>query len=64
MVVNNAGINCSGTAIDVVLDVVPLAVLRICKVIFPQMATRRSGIIVDLGSVAGEMYVFLGTCLL
>ena len=55
-----------GTIIDVPLDAVQrtfdanfLAVLRVCKAVFPHMAARRSGTIVNIGSIVGEMYVFL-----
>ncbi|EKM54429.1 uncharacterized protein PHACADRAFT_97197 [Phanerochaete carnosa HHB-10118-sp] len=62
MVVNNAGVNCPGTIIDVPLDTVQrtfdanfLAVLRVCKAVFPHMAARRSGTIVNVGSIVGEV---------
>ncbi|GJE86192.1 SDR family oxidoreductase [Phanerochaete sordida] len=61
MVVNNAGANCAGAIIDVPLDSVQrtfdanfLSVLRVCKAVFPHMAARRSGTIVNVGSIVGE----------
>ena len=34
-----------------------LSVLRVCKAVVPYMAARKSGLIVNIGSVVGEMYV-------
>ena len=32
------------------------AILRVCKAVVPMMAKRRSGTIVNIGSIVGEMY--------
>lgn len=34
-----------------------LSVLRVCKSVVPHMATRKCGLIVNIGSIVGEMYV-------
>jgi NAD(P)-dependent dehydrogenase (short-subunit alcohol dehydrogenase family) len=35
------------------------AILRLCKAVVPSMAKRRSGTIVNIGSIVGEMYALL-----
>ncbi|RDB28761.1 NADPH-dependent 1-acyldihydroxyacetone phosphate reductase [Hypsizygus marmoreus] len=62
VVVNNAGSFCSGPLIDQSLDDVKrnfdtntYSVLRTAKAAIPYMAKRRSGVIVNIGSVVGEI---------
>ncbi|PSS29641.1 hypothetical protein PHLCEN_2v2789 [Hermanssonia centrifuga] len=62
VVVNNAGVNCAGTMVDVPLEVVQkifdanvYSVLRVSKAVFPHMAARKSGTIVNIGSIVGEI---------
>ncbi len=52
--------------VDVPLEVVQkifdanvYSVLRVSKAVFPHMAARKSGTIVNIGSIVGEMYDFL-----
>lgn len=33
-----------------------LSVLRVCKAVVPHMAPRKRGLIVNIGSITGEMY--------
>lgn len=41
-------------------DTNTFAILRVCKAVVPFMAKRRSGTIVNIGSIVGEVYaVFL-----
>lgn len=61
ILVNNAGIMAAGPLIDQTMEFVQEAfnantfsVLRICKAVIPAMASRKSGIIVNIGSVVGE----------
>lgn len=43
-----------------IFDINTFAVLRVCKAVVPFMAKRRSGTIVNIGSIVGEMYaIFL-----
>ena len=37
-------------------DTNTFAILRVCKAVVPFMAKRRSGTIVNIGSVVGEVY--------
>ena len=37
-------------------DTNTFAILRVCKAVVPSMAKRRSGTIVNIGSIVGEMY--------
>ena len=39
-----------------IFDINTFAVLRVCKAVVPFMAKRRSGTIVNIGSIVGEMY--------
>ena len=39
-----------------IFDTNTFAVLRVCKAVVPNMAKRRSGTIVNIGSIVGEMY--------
>ncbi|KAG5654709.1 hypothetical protein H0H81_007465 [Sphagnurus paluster] len=62
IVVNNAGYFCPGALIDQSLediqanfDTNTFSVLRVAKAVIPLMAQRRSGVIVNIGSVVGEM---------
>jgi len=61
MLVNNAGVGCPGPAADVPLDIVRdtfesnvFAVVRTYQAVFPHMAARKSGTIVNFGSIVGE----------
>jgi len=61
VLVNNAGANCGGAIADVPLEVAQrtfdtnfYAVIRTFKAIFPHMAARKSGTIVNIGSIVGE----------
>ena len=40
-----------------IFDTNTFAILRVCKVVVPIMAQRRSGTIVNIGSIVGEMWV-------
>ncbi|KAJ7098237.1 NAD-P-binding protein [Mycena epipterygia] len=62
IIVNNAGISCFGplmeTSIDYVRQVYDtnvLSVLRVSRAVFPHMAARKSGLIVNISSIAGEI---------
>ncbi|PCH34064.1 oxidoreductase [Wolfiporia cocos MD-104 SS10] len=62
VLVNNAGILSTGAIADVPMDKViktfdanVFAVLRLVKAVFPHMATRKSGAIVNIGSLMGDI---------
>ncbi|KAI0725143.1 oxidoreductase [Fomitopsis betulina] len=62
IVINNAGVMCHGPLLDVPIEGVAsafdtncLSVLRVCKAVVPHMASRKSGLIVNIGSVVGEI---------
>ncbi|XP_006454042.1 hypothetical protein AGABI2DRAFT_189366 [Agaricus bisporus var. bisporus H97] len=62
IVVNNAGAICPGPLIDNSLDDVraifetnTISILRIAKTVIPEMAKRKQGLIVNIGSVVGEV---------
>ncbi|EPT06184.1 NAD-binding protein, partial [Fomitopsis schrenkii] len=62
IVVNNAGAPCHGPLLDrsiedvaAVFDANALSVLRVCKAAVPHMAARKQGLIVNIGSVVGEI---------
>ncbi|KAG6911602.1 hypothetical protein DXG01_011905 [Tephrocybe rancida] len=64
IVVNNAGYFCPGPLIDQTIENVKLnfdtnvfSILRVAKTVIPLMAKRRSGVIVNIGSIVGEMQV-------
>ena len=40
-----------------IFDTNTFAILRVCKAVVPIMAQRRSGTIVNIGSIVGEMLV-------
>jgi 1-acylglycerone phosphate reductase len=42
-----------------VFEVNTFALLRTIQAVFPSMANKRSGLIVNVGSLVGEVYVFL-----
>ncbi|KAG6862162.1 hypothetical protein C0995_004244 [Termitomyces sp. Mi166 len=62
IVVNNAGYFSAGPLIDQTIEDVKtnfdtntFAVLRVARAVIPFMAKRRSGVIVNIGSIVGEM---------
>ncbi|KAJ1795966.1 hypothetical protein LPJ75_007338 [Coemansia sp. RSA 2598] len=62
IVVNNAGQICVGPVVEVsaesakeVFDVNFLGVARVCRAVVPHMMDRRSGAVVNIGSVSGYM---------
>lgn len=62
IVVNNAGMMVPGAAIDLTMEEAKktidtnfFSVLRVAKAVIPVMASRRSGTIVNIGSVAGNV---------
>ncbi|OBZ78692.1 NADPH-dependent 1-acyldihydroxyacetone phosphate reductase [Grifola frondosa] len=61
VVVNNAGAACMGPLIDISMDDIrrtyetnTFSIIRMAKAIIPYMAARKSGTIVNIGSVVGE----------
>lgn len=44
-----------------IFDTNTFAILRVCKAVVPIMAKRRSGTIVNIGSIVGEMYAVVFT---
>ncbi|KAF8922117.1 oxidoreductase [Mucidula mucida] len=61
IVVNNAGSPAIGPLIDQTLDSIKhtfdtntFSVLRVCKAVIPIMAKKRSGLIINTGSIGGE----------
>jgi len=64
IVVNNAGMIAIGPLIEQPLEHVHTAfdtntygALRVARAVFPHMATRRSGLIINIGSVVGDIAV-------
>ncbi|KAG6877878.1 hypothetical protein C0993_002879 [Termitomyces sp. T159_Od127] len=64
IVVNNAGYISAGPIIDqsieevkTVFDTNTFGILRVAKAVIPLMAKRQSGVIVNIGSIVGEMQV-------
>ncbi|KAI0652432.1 NAD-P-binding protein [Trametes meyenii] len=64
ILVNNAGMTCSGPVIDVDLERIKqtydtnvFGIIRTAKAVIPHMAARKSGTIVNIGSVVGEVPV-------
>ena len=62
ILVNNAGGPCSGPLMETPLNVVQktfdtnvFSVLRVTQAVFPYMATRRRGTIVNIGSIAADL---------
>ncbi|KAK0466431.1 oxidoreductase [Desarmillaria tabescens] len=62
IVVNNAAIPAIGPLIDQSMDIIKrtydtntFSVIRICKTVIPIMAKRHSGVIVNIGSIVGEI---------
>jgi len=66
VVVNNAGVISPGPLIDNSLDAVKkvfdtntFAILRVAKAVIPEMAKRKQGVIVNIGSLVGEVYALI-----
>ncbi|OSD03376.1 NAD-P-binding protein [Trametes coccinea BRFM310] len=64
VLINNAGLGNTGAIIDVPMDEIVrmfdtnvYAVIRMAKAVIPHMAARKSGTIVNVGSIAGEIPV-------
>ncbi|KIY50436.1 oxidoreductase [Fistulina hepatica ATCC 64428] len=62
IVVNNAGVNAMGPVVEIPLDKVIktfdaniFSILRVSRAVFPHMASRQSGHIVNVGSVVGAI---------
>jgi len=62
VVVNNAGVIAPGPLAEQTMedikqtfDTNTFSILRVCKAVVPIMAERRSGTIVNIGSIVGEM---------
>jgi len=62
VLVNNAGVVAAGPVVEVPIEDVKrvfetntFAILRLCKAVVPSMAQRRSGTIVNIGSIVGEI---------
>ncbi|KAI0660642.1 NAD-P-binding protein [Cubamyces menziesii] len=62
ILVNNAGMTCSGPVVDIDLESVQrtfdtnvFGIVRTCKAAVPHMAARKSGTIVNIGSIVGEI---------
>jgi len=62
IVVNNAGSMCHGPTLDnsiediaAVFDTNTLSIIRVCKAAVPHMAARKRGLIVNIGSIVGEI---------
>lgn len=56
----------AGPVIDNSLDIVrktfetnTFSILRVAQTVIPEMAKRKEGVIVNIGSIVGEMYVLL-----
>ncbi|KAF7791596.1 hypothetical protein EIP86_002613 [Pleurotus ostreatoroseus] len=54
VLVNNAGANCADVAKNI-YDANTFAIIRVSQAVFPHMAARRSGEIVNIGSVGGDI---------
>ncbi|KAF7798545.1 hypothetical protein EIP86_009766 [Pleurotus ostreatoroseus] len=59
ILVNNAGTNCAGALLDIpeeainrTFDINTYAALRLAKAVFPHMAARKRGTIINIGSLA------------
>jgi len=61
IVVNNAGVASSGPVIDIPIESIRtafdtnvLSIVRVSKAVIPHMAAQHSGVIVNMGSIAGD----------
>ncbi|KAI0714969.1 NAD-P-binding protein [Earliella scabrosa] len=61
ILVNNAGMTCSGPVIDINMDRIQqtfdtnvFGMIRTCRAVIPHMAARKSGAIINIGSLVGE----------
>jgi 1-acylglycerone phosphate reductase len=64
ILINNAGVHCVGSVLDIPLDQFKatmeantFGVLRLVKAVVPHMAQNKQGLIVNVGSPAGHMFV-------
>ncbi|KAJ3555495.1 hypothetical protein NM688_g2545 [Phlebia brevispora] len=62
ILVNNAGMGCAGPLVDTPVDVIQnvfnantFSVMRMVQAVFPHMAARKSGEVVNVGSISGEL---------
>ncbi|KAK7029370.1 NADPH-dependent 1-acyl dihydroxyacetone phosphate reductase [Paramarasmius palmivorus] len=62
ILISNAGVHCTGPVLDITIehaqrtyDTNVFGLMRLCKTIVPQMAERRIGLVVVIGSVRSEL---------
>ncbi|THH21136.1 hypothetical protein EW146_g369 [Bondarzewia mesenterica] len=68
ILVNNAGVGCYGPVLEVpleqvknVFDANTFSILRVSRAVVPHMASHRQGLIVNIGSIVGEMYASIAS---